>query len=72
MLDNQVKIPSYATYMFHALIRDGEDGPEYVFQTNSAEGREAKSPMGCFKDLYVENDLKMILDTIEEYENSDD
>lgn len=69
MLDNQVKIPSYATYMFHAVIRDGENGPEYVFQTNSAEGREAKSPMGCFNELYIDNDLAKILETIDKYEN---
>ena len=69
MLDNQVKIPSYATYMFHAVIRDGENGPEYVFQTNSAEGREAKSPMGCFDELYIDNDLAKILETIDKYEN---
>jgi hypothetical protein len=69
MLDNQVKIPSYATYMFHAVIRDGEDGPQHVFQTNSADGREAKSPMGCFDDLYIDNDLASILETIENYEN---
>jgi len=72
MLDNQVKIPSYATYMFHAVIRDGEDGPEHVFQTNTAEGREAKSPLGCFNDLYIPNDLESILNTIEEYEQGQD
>jgi hypothetical protein len=71
MLDNQVKIPSYATYMFHALIRDGEKGPQHVFQTNSADGREAKSPMGCFDELYIDNDLNYILETIEKYEIGD-
>ena len=68
MLDNQVKIPSYATYMFHAIIRDGEDGPEHVFQTNTADGREAKSSMGCFDSLFVPNDLNEILTTINNYE----
>ena len=68
MLDNQVKIPSYATYMFHTIIRDGEDGPEHVFQTNTTDGREAKSPMGCFDELYIENDLAAALTVIDDYE----
>lgn len=72
MLDNQVKIPSYATYMFHAIIRDGEDGPEHMFQTNSSDGREAKSPMGCFGDLYINNDLQNILEIIDKYETMDE
>lgn len=71
MLDNQVKIPSYATYMFHAVIRDGEDGPEHVLQTNTSDGREAKSPMGCFEELYIPNDLEAALTVIEAYEHEE-
>ena len=69
LLERKVKIPSYVTYEFYAdtEVKDGK--VRYYFLTNDdGSGREAKTPMGLFNELKVDNDLNMILDTINNYE----
>ena len=69
MLENKVKIPSYVTYQFYADVEIKDGKPHYYFLTNKdGTGREAKTPMGLFEELKIENDLAMVLDTINNYE----
>lgn len=69
LLENKVKIPSYVTYQFYADVEIKEGKPYYYFLTNrDGTGREAKTPMGLFETLKIDNDLAMILKTINEYE----
>jgi hypothetical protein len=70
LLSNVVKIPSYVTYVMHTEVREKTDGSiEYLFLTNrDGSGKEAKSPEGCL-DLYMPNDYKLIIDSIEKYHN---
>ena len=49
------------------MHEDTNDNGEHKFCTNYAEGAVSKSPMGMFDDLYIDNDLKMVDDTIREY-----
>lgn len=69
MLDNSITVEGLFTYVFFAEIRRGEDDkPEYVFQTHSDGTTTAKSPMGCFEEDYIPNDLEYVLEKIAEYD----
>lgn len=68
LLENSIKVASYFTYIFHAMVRQKENEKiEYCFLTNRDGIHEAKTPKGCFKDLYIPNDLKFAIDTIRQY-----
>jgi len=69
LLESKVKIPSYVTYEFYADVEIKDGKPHYYFLTNKdGSGREAKSPMGLFDKLKIDNDLAIILDAISKYE----
>lgn len=67
LLDNTIEIPSHCTYVFHFLVKDTDDGVQYLVQTNRNSIYQAKSPMGSFPDLYIGNDLNAIINRINEY-----
>ena len=68
MLDNTITLEGLFTYVLFARPVTGEDGKiEYKFLTNSDGSCTAKTPMGLFDDLYIDNDLKLVVDRIEEY-----
>ncbi len=69
LLDNSTKIPSYFTYVLITRVLASENsGPvRYMLQTNHDGTYKAKTPMGLFKDLYVPNDIKAIVDQIRNY-----
>lgn len=72
MLDNTITLEGLFTYVFFTVIQRDDDGnPSYKFMTNSDGTTTGKSPMGLFNDLYVDNDLKLIIDRIEEYNSED-
>lgn len=48
---------------------NSEDGMKYRFRTQSQGNDSAKSPMGMFDELYIDNDLKHVIDMCEEYYN---
>lgn len=39
----------------------------YYFFTQSTDGDVAKSPIGMFDELYIDNDLKVVDDKIREF-----
>lgn len=67
MIDNTITVEGLFTYVLFAMIREGENGPEYVFQTHSDGTTTAKTPMDCFEDDYISNDLQYVIDKIKEY-----
>jgi hypothetical protein len=67
LLDRAVKIPSYFTYILHAVIDYTGDEPKYLFQTNRDNIRLAKTPEKMFP-LHIDNDYKAILDRIHLYD----
>jgi hypothetical protein len=69
LLDNTIDVPSYFTYSLHGIVRDGDGGSEYVVQTNKNASRQAKTPYGCFPDMYIPNDMKVIIDRINDFRN---
>lgn len=72
MLDRDIDIPSYFTYMFYSKVlppeKDRKQEDRYVYVTNDDGSRPAKTPMGCFKDLEIRNDMYEIIKTIDKYE----
>ena len=68
MLDNTVTIEGLFTYvLFTEIRRDENDKIGYFFQTHSDGTTTAKSPMGCFEEDYIPNDLQYVISKIEEF-----
>lgn len=70
LLDKDFKIQSYFTYVLHALIIKQEKGVTYKFLTNDDGSHEAKTPRGCFKDLLIDNDIKIVIETIRKFQGN--
>lgn len=69
MVDNVITVEGLFTYvLFTDIQRDDETGVKYLFQTHSDGTTTAKSPMGCFDDDYIPNDLQYVIDKIKEYD----
>ena len=69
MIDNMITVEGLFTYVLFATIIDGEDGkPAYVFQTHSDGTTTAKTPMDCFEEDYIPNDLQYVIEKIAEYD----
>lgn len=68
MLDSVITLEGLFTYVFFTTVqRDEENKTSYKFITNSEGSCTAKSPMGLFEDLYIDNDLKLVVNRIKEY-----
>lgn len=65
ILDDKVCIEG----MFSIVLRSKKVDKNYYFFTQATDGDVAKTPMGMFNDLYIDNDLKLVDDTIREYYN---
>ncbi len=63
MIDQYVNIEGKFTYVYHALIT--ESG--YKFLTNNDSRHMAKTPMGLHDELYIDNDLQLIIEKMKEY-----
>lgn len=70
LLENNIKIPSYFTYVLHTVVTMEGDKPSYQFLTNRDGARLAKSPEECLP-LYIENDYKQVLDLIDAYQRGE-
>lgn len=63
MLDNQLTLEG----LFSIVLLCEAKGEEHYFITQSDGTSTAKSPMGMFESLKIDNDLKMVNDTIRKY-----
>ena len=67
MLDSVITLEGLFTYvLFTKVINDGE-AVQYKFLTNSDGSCTAKSPMGLFDDMLIDNDLDFVINKITEY-----
>ena len=67
MLDSVITLEGLFTYvLFSKVINDGEK-VQYKFLTNSDGTCTAKSPMGLFDNLLIDNDLDFVIKKIQEY-----
>lgn len=77
LLDEKIVLAGLFTYVLYTVVKNTPKGTEYYFATNrTVDDRyvqiPAKSPIGVFKDILIPNDLGLVLQKIEEYENSEE
>ncbi len=73
LLKEKVTLEGLFTYVFFTVVLDPEvEGGkmQYKFLTNTNGECCAKSPMGMFEDLLVDNDLDLVIKTIDAYNNA--
>jgi hypothetical protein len=67
MLEEKVSIEGMVTATFHAMVVDGK----FKLLTQRTESHLARSPMDLFKDLYIDNDIDMIIKAMRAYFTED-
>lgn len=73
LLAEKVTLEGMFTYVFFTKIVEGDDGKmEYKFLTNTDGECVAKTPMGMFPDMLVDNDLAEIIKVIDSYNDSEE
>lgn len=70
MLTNAINLDGLFSYLLYAerYIPDGEDDVKYHIKTRTDGNDTCRSVAGCFKDKYVESNMKEIVDTINKFE----
>lgn len=74
MIDNMITLEGLFTYvLFTVVLTDpADDTITHRFVTQSDGTTTAKTPMGCFEELLIDNDLQYVLSKIDEYNEYDD
>lgn len=73
MIDKLMNLEGLFTYILFTDTSVGDDGKvSYEFITNTTTNSQgilvpAKSPLGCFEDIRIPNDLGLVVDKINEY-----
>lgn len=70
MLDNQITLEGLFTICLYTHVEENKDGTaSYYFVTNRFKKYPAKSPDGMFEEIKIPNNLKTVVDKINEYYN---
>ena len=70
MVDNVITVEGLFTYvLFTDISRDENNNVVYSFITHSDGTNTAKSPLDCFDEDKIPNDLAYVLQKIDEYNN---
>lgn len=73
LLAEKVTLEGMFTYVFFTKIVEGDDGKMgYKFLTNTDGECVAKTPMGMFSDMLVDNDLAEIIKAIDSYNDCEE
>ena len=67
MIDNQIKLEGLFTVVLYAIAETKGEKMEYFFVTNRYKKYPAKSPAGMFNDIKLPNNLKIVIDNVNEY-----
>lgn len=68
MIDNMITVEGLFTYVFFtALIPDADGTISHKFITQSDGTTTAKTPMGCFDEMLIDNDLQYVIEKIDQY-----
>lgn len=68
MLDEKITVEGLFTIVLQAVAMKENKKMAYYFVTQSDGTTTAKSPMGMFDDVYIPNNLQLVLDKVKEYE----
>lgn len=71
MVKEKITPEGLFTYVFHALVENGDNGMEYKFLTNTNGTHVAKTPLGMFEELKIDNDLNEIIKVIDQYNSGE-
>jgi hypothetical protein len=72
LLAEKVTLEGLFTYIFFTKVQEGSDGRmQYTLLTNSDGTCVAKTSLGMFEDLEIDNDLNQIIKVIDEYNNGE-
>jgi len=70
MIDNVITVEGLFTYvLFTEIAKDDENKVCYSFITHSDGTNTAKTPFGCFDEDRIPNDMQLVLDAINEFNN---
>lgn len=67
LLKEKVTTEGLFTCMLFTEVEFEDDVPSYKFITNNDGKCIAKSPMGMFENLKIDNDLKEVIETVKKY-----
>ena len=70
LLDEKIVIEGLFNIVLMTSVEKTENGFEYMFQTQADGLSTVKSPMGMF-DAKIPNDLQLVIDTINKYEEGE-
>ena len=73
MLTNQINLDGLFSYIIYSerYIPDGETEVQYRFKTRTDGNDTCRSVAGCFEEKYIEPNMKLVIDTINKFENND-
>lgn len=73
MLTNAINLDGLFSYIIYAerYIPDGQDEVNYRFKTRTDGNDTCRSVSGCFEDKYIEPNMKLVIDRINEFENGE-
>lgn len=73
MLDKTVNLDGLFSYIIYAERTVGDDDEvHYHFRTRTNGNDTCRSVEGCFQDKFIEPNMKLIIDTINKFENGED
>jgi hypothetical protein len=70
LLDTNLFIPGYVTYVLHSLVTGDSKDPNYIYLTNYDGIHLAKSPAGSLEKT-IPNDLMKVLGAIDTYKKGE-
>lgn len=73
MLTTQINLDGLFSYIIYSerYIDDTTDEVNYRFKTKTDGNDTCRSVQGCFEEKYIEPNLKVVVDTINKFENGD-
>lgn len=69
MIDTQIKLEGLFTVVLYAVTESKGEKTDYFFVTNKYRKYPAKSPIGMFEEIKIENNLQIVVDKIKDYYN---
>lgn len=74
MLSNQINLDGLFSYIIYSerYVDDKDDQVKYRFKTRTDGNDTCRSVAGCFEDKYIEPNMKLVIDRINEFENGNE
>lgn len=69
MVDNVLTLEGLFSIVLFAKSKKSKDGIDYLFETQTNGENTCKSPMGMFETRDIPNDLQLVREAINNYEN---